>query len=96
MRGLFSDPRVGTTALLVVLVASSIGLAATWQQLKEQADRAFESGDYRTAAERYNQSGYMALEAGQLQSAARIFVSLAHCYSEGRLNRPQFERKYLK
>ena len=96
MRGLFSDPRVGTTALLVVLVASSIGLAATWQQLKEQADRAFQSGDYRTAAERYNQSGYMALEAGQLQSAARIFVSLANCYAEGRLSRPQLERKYLK
>jgi len=82
--------------LVATLLVLNSSFASDWAGTLDQADRLFNQGKFSQAAEKYNQSAQMALEAGARVEAASIFAKLGRCFSEGRLNDHGLFVRYLK
>ena len=92
--------RVVTASLLILAcLATQTSTASTanedWKTILEEGNQFFTSGDFARAAEKYNASGQLALDAGEQLEAAKIFAKLGRCFITDRLDKPDLFIRYL-
>jgi hypothetical protein len=90
-----SNSRLTSILLLSILLTAPSLLALEWETLLSEADQHFADGDFALAADKYNRSAELALESGEMAQAARIYASLAECYSENRLADREIFNRYM-
>lgn len=84
-----------TLLALLMLFQPTAHAADGWTDLETEGDQLFAAGQFSQAAEKYNQSAQLALEAGQDLAASGILAKLGRCFAKHRLNNSDLLVRYL-
>ncbi len=80
---------------LLMLFQPTAHAADGWTDLELEGDQLLISGQFSQAAEKYNQSAQLALEAGEDLAASKVLAKLGRCFAKDKLNNSDLLAKYL-
>jgi len=66
-----------------------------WKDLELEGDQLFAAGQFAQAAEKYNLSSELALQAGEDLAASAILAKLGRCFAQERLNNADLFVRYI-